>query len=73
MKPIQFRYKALEVIKEVNMEYKTYLEHSRVSLRANRKLGWRSWENIREATLIRNSIMKKFTSEWWSNRDSDKK
>ena len=70
MNPIKFRYKALEIIKEVNMEYKTYLEHSRIKLRDDRKLGWRSWENLREATLIRNSVIEKFTREWRLNSDA---
>lgn len=73
MNPIKFRYKALEIIKEVNMEYKTHLEHSRMDLRDNRKLGWCSWEGLKEVTLIRNSVIEKFTREWWLNSDSNKK
>ena len=73
MNPIQFRYKALEIIKEVNMEYKTHLEHSRMDLRDNCKLGWCYWEGLKEVALIRNSVMEKFTREWWSDRESSKK
>lgn len=73
MKPIQFRHKALDVIREVNMEYKTHLEHNRIDLRDARKLGWCSWEGMKEVSLIHNSVMEKFTREWWSGRESNKK